>query len=227
MIVTTSKRTDPGFSLMELIIAMAITLSVMSMATTLIAGALRIRSRENQKSDALADVQRAMNMMSREVANSGFNLNNNGIVASESDGTRLRIRANLNRYDYNATTNSRDNIVDEGEDVSYFINLAEGTKYLARHDLYGGTKTVLANRLDSFNIHYYADKVTYDANPGADDITNVSAAPVNPSEAKYIVIAVSVTLDPQGTPGSTGYQAPFSVLLCSDVALRNSSLWTY
>ncbi len=166
MPTTKSSRTDRGFSLMELIIAMAITLSVMSMATTFIASALRIRSRENQKSDALADVQRALNVMSREVANSGFNLNNNGIVGAESNSTRLRIRANLNRYDYTATTNSRDNIVDEGEDISYFINVATNTKYLARHDLYGGTKTVLANRLDSFNIHYYADKVTYNANPG-------------------------------------------------------------
>lgn len=224
---TNSNRSDRGFSLIELIIAMAITLTVMSMATTLIASALRIRSRENQKSDALADVQRALNLMSREIANSGFNLNNNGIVAAESDGTRLRIRANLNRYDYNATANSRDNIIDEGEDVSYFINTALKTTYLARYDQYGGTKTVLANRLDSFHIHYFADKVTYDAIADGTDISNVSASEVSPSAAKYIVIAVSVTLDPQGTRGSAGYQAGYTVLLCSDVALRNSSLWTY
>jgi hypothetical protein len=41
-----------------------------------------MRSRENQKSDALADTQRALNILTREVADSGFNLNNNGIVAA-------------------------------------------------------------------------------------------------------------------------------------------------
>ena len=227
MVDTKQKRSERGFSLMELIIAMAITLGVMSMATTLIASALRIRSRENQKSDALADVQRALNVMSREIANAGYDLNTNGIIDSESDNSRVRIRANLNHYDYTASSASRANIQDAGEDVTYFINVAANTKYLARHDIYGTGNTVLANRLDSFNIHYFADKVTYDANPGAADISNVSAAEVTPSTAKYIVIAVSVTLDAQGTPGSQGYQPPFSVLLCSDVTLRNANLWTY
>lgn len=227
MVEINSKRCEIGFSLMELIIAMAITLSVMSMATVLIAGALHIRSRENQKSDALADVQRALNIMSREIANSGFNLNTNGIVDEESDGTRLRLRANLDRFDYTASSASRDNVQDAGEDVSYFINVAENTNYLARHDVYAGTKTVLANRLDSFHIHYFADKVAYTADPKATDISNASAAEVIPSSAKYIVIAVSVNLDEQGTPGSPGYQPPFSVLLCSDVTLRNANLWSY
>src|ERR671927_210429 len=93
-----SKHRSGGFSLIELLIAMAITMTLMTAAATLLANALRVRSRENQKSDALADVQRALNIMSREVANSGFNMSNNGIVATESGTNRIRIRANLNRF---------------------------------------------------------------------------------------------------------------------------------
>src|SRR5262247_2594538 len=93
-----NKKTTSGFSLLELIIAMAITMTLMTAATTLLASALRIRSRENQKSDALADTQRALNIMSREIADSGFNLNGNGIVVADSNANRLRIRSNLNRY---------------------------------------------------------------------------------------------------------------------------------
>jgi len=86
---------------------------------------------------------------------------------------------------------------------------------------------VLANRIDNLNIHYFDQKVTYTAAPGDSDISDKSATEVAPSAAKYIVIAVSVTLDAVGTPGTPGYQPPYSVLICSDVTLRNSDLWSY
>ena len=224
------QATSGGFSLLELIIAMAITMALMTAASTLLANALRVRSRENQKSDALADTQRAINIISREIANSGFNLNNNGIVAADSGLTQLRIRSNLNRFDYDPPTTDamRASVTDSGEDITYFLNEVELTKYLARHDEYGTGSTVLANRIDSLNFHYFDQKVTYTALPGDDDITNLSAAEVTDlTKAKYIVIAVSVTLDEVGTRGSPGYQPSYSVLLCSDVMLRNTQLWDY
>jgi prepilin-type N-terminal cleavage/methylation domain-containing protein len=226
-----NKKGTSGFSLIELLIAMAITMALMTAASTLLANALRVRARENQKSDALADVQRALNIMSREIANSGFNLSNNGIVVADSSRSKLRIRANLNRFmvdDGTLTSNQRETAQDPLEDITYFINEADLTKYLARHDLYGTGSTVLANRIDSLNFYYFDQKVTYTAAPGDDEITNLSAAEVtDKTTAKYIVIAVSVTLDKVGTPGAPGYQPSYSVLLCSDVALRNHDLWSY
>ena len=223
------KNTSGGFSLLELLIAMVITMALMTAASTLLANALRVRSRENQKSDALADTQRALNIMSREIANAGFNMTNNGIVAADSGLNELRVRSNLNRYDYDplVTDDSRNNVEDAGEDITYFLNSADSTMYLARHDKYGGGSTVLANRIDVMKIHYFDQKETYTAPPGGSDITNVSAAEVSPASAKYIVIAISVTLDAVGEPGSPGYQPPYSVLLCSDVTLRNTDLWIY
>ena len=229
MISLNKKAQSGGFSLIELLIAMAITMTLMTAAATLLASALRVRSRENQKSDALADTQRALNIMSREIANTGFNLTNNGIIDADSGLNAIRIRANLNKYDYDVSVSaaSRADVVDEGEDITYFINEADNTKYLARHDQFGNGSTVLANRIDSMNIHYFDQKVTYTAPPGGTDITNVSATEVSKANAKYIVIAISVTLDAVGSPNTAGYQPPYSVLLCSDVALRNTSLWSY
>ena len=223
------KNTEGGFSLLELVVALVITMALMTAASTLLANALRMRTRENQKSDALADTQRAINIMSREIANTGFNLTNNGIVAADSGLNSIRIRANLNKYDYDpsVTAESRANIQDSGEDITYFINEAENTMYLARHDRFGTGSTVLANRIDSMNIHYFDQKVTYTAPEKGLDIKDASAAEVLPQNAKYIVIAVAVTLDEVGTPGSTGYQPQYSVLLCSDVTLRNTGLWGY
>jgi prepilin-type N-terminal cleavage/methylation domain len=227
------EKSAGGFSLIELLIAMAITLTLMTAATTLLAQALRMRTRENQKSDALADTQRALNIMTREIADSGFNLNNNGIVAADSGLNKIRVRSNLNKYDFSPSISdpARNGIQipveDSGEDISYFTNLADNTKYLARHDLYGSGSSVLANRIDSMSLHYFDQKVTYTASSGASDISNVSAAEVAPAQAKYVVIAVAVTLDQVGTPGSPGFQPSYSVLLCSDVALRNAGLWNY
>jgi len=223
------KAASGGFSLLELLIAMVITMALMTAASTLLANALRVRSRENQKSDALADTQRALNIMSREIANSGFNLTGNGIVVADSGSTRLRIRANLNRFDYDPSVSatSRANVEDAGEDITYFINEADNTKYLARHDRFGTGSTVLANRIDSFKIYYFDQKVTYTTPPGEADITNLSAIEVTPDNAKYIVIVVAVTLDAVGAKNSPGYQPPYTVLLCSDVTLRNADRWTY
>jgi prepilin-type N-terminal cleavage/methylation domain-containing protein len=229
MSASNNKNPNRGFSLLELLIAMAITMTLMTAAATLLAGSVRMRSRENQKSDALADTQRAVNIMTREIANSGFNLTNNGLVSADSGLNSIRVRANLNKFDFSpgVSDESRNNVQDGEEDITYFINEADNTKYLARHDRFGNGSTVLANRIDSMNIHYFDQKVTYTAPPGGSDITTWSDDEVTPANAKYIVIVISVTLDQIGTPGSAGYQPPYSVLLCSDVTLRNSDLWRY
>jgi len=231
-----NKSGTDGFSLFELIVCMTITLVIMAMASTLVASAFRVRSRENQKSDALADVQRGLNIMSREIANGGFNLNTNGIVPAESGATTIRVRSNLNKFNTAVSTNARNGIglglagEDQGEDVKYFRNLAVGTQYLARWDEYTGNPfkgTVLANRIDSLQIHYFDRAVTYNANPNDTDISSPSSPEVLPAAAKYVVIALSVTLDRVGTQGSPGFQPGGHVLLVSDVTLRNAGLSTY
>lgn len=232
------KSGTQGFSLLELVVCLAITLVIMAMATSLVASAFRVRSRENQKSDALADVQRGLNIMSREIANSGFNLNTNGIVPGESGATSIRIRSNLNKFNTRVSANARNGIglglagEDQGEDVKYFLNtpLAVDTEYLARYDEYTADVnkgTVLANRIDSLRIHYFGQAVTYTADPNDTDISSPSSPEVLPAAAKYVVIALSVTLDRVGNPGSPGYQPGGHVLLVSDVTLRNAGLSTY
>jgi Tfp pilus assembly protein PilW len=226
-----------GFSLLELIIAMTLTLTVMGVASILLAQALNVRTRTNANNDALADAQRALNIMSREIANSGFNLTGNGIVAGDTGtdangNSMIRFRANANRYDQSVSSAARNGIgvigEDAGEDVKYFVHQASNTNLLARYDEYaqaGGSVTVLANRLDNLHMHYYGQRVTYSTS--GCDLTGASASEVSPSEAKYVVIAVCVNLAAVGSPGSSGYQPAKSVLLLSDVALRNSNLTVY
>jgi Tfp pilus assembly protein PilW len=228
---------EQGFSLFELIIAMTLTIVIMGIASTLLAQSLRVRTRANENVDSLADVQRALNIMSREIADAGFNLADNGIVAGDTGidangNSTIRIRSNLNKFNTAVSTTARNGIgvvgEDAGEDIKYFVYPAANTNLLARYDAYavaGGSSTVLANRLDSLHIHYFAQKVTYSTSNC--DISGASLAEVTPSAAKYVVIAVCVGLGAVGTPGSPGYQPPIKVMLVSDVALRNSNLTVY
>lgn len=238
----TKNKSEDGFSLIELIIAMTITLVVLSVATTLIARSLNIRTRSNENVDALADAERALNIMSREIAQAGFNLTDNGIVAADSvtDGngnSTIRVRANLNRFDETALDPAtRGTVTEPGEDVMFFIYPAADTTLLARYDKNAPDpkSTVVANRLDRMRVHYFAQRVTYNTpNCGTVlaarccDIETPSAAEVNPAAAKYVVVAVCVQQSATGTPGSPGYQPAHNLLLTSDIALRNSNLLNY
>lgn len=233
----TFNQNERGFSLIELIIAFTITIIVAGAAFTLLAQSMTMRTRANEKSDAIADAQRALNMMSREIANSGFNLSDNGLVAgdcvTDSNGnSTVRVRANLNKFDSTVSSAARTSVgvVDEdaGEDVKYYLYPTQNTNLLARYDAYdgvGGNATVLANRLDSLRVHYFAQKVTYST--AGCDITGASAAEVGAASAQYLVIATCVQQPAVGAPGSPGYQPATNVLLVSDVALRNSNLIGY
>lgn len=220
---TRNKRTQSGFSLVELMIAMAVTLVVTVLASNLIAGSMRTRSRENQRSEALADAQRALYVMSREIANSGFGLSSNGLVAADSTSSSIRVRANLNAFDGQLTS---DSVTDSDEDVKYLLYTNASDSYVVRLDVNTGARTtILANRVDALSIGYFADKVTYTVDNCV--ITPSTAEVTQKSAARYIVVALCVQLPAQGKPGTTGYQPASSVQLVSDVSLRNADLYNY
>src|SRR6185369_5151615 len=131
----------------------------------------------------------ALNIMTREIANTGFGLANNGIVAADSNETAIRVRANLNAFDSQTSSNS---ISDRNEDVKYSLYSAGADSYIVRLDI--GTQnqtTVLANRVDSLRIRYYPAKVNYTLS-GNCDISTTSSEVTLKSDTKYIVISVCV-----------------------------------
>lgn len=239
---------EAGFSLIELIISMAITITIMGLASSILAGAFNVRSREDRKSDAIADVQRALNIMTREISNSGLKLpgglgavSTNGIVANDSDSQSIRIVSNLNGMPEAANGYAEDADLDDADEDIKFLMYADATlgqRYIVRYEKNATNQTtVLANRVDSLIFRYYDEKVTYDTivntvnGNKVCDITNVKNAAgtaeteVSPGNAKFIVVAVGVTLPAVGTRGAEGYQPPSEVQLTSDIVLRNSILY--
>jgi len=219
----TESPSQSGFSLLELVIGMSITLVIITIASILLASSFTIRGRENQRSAAIADAQRALNTMSREIANAGYGLSTNGIVAGDSGLTQIRVRSDL---DLSGATDT------SLEDLKYvLVNDANGS-FIVRMDLQPSQTTgLIANRIDGLAIYYYDQRVTYTIGDGV--ITNVlnsagtAQAQVTPDAAKYIVIVVKVTLPAVGTAGSPGYQPLSATQLASTVTLRNANLQTY
>lgn len=216
-------RGQAGFSLVELMIAMTITLIIAGASATLLAQSFRMRTREDKRSDAIADAQRALNIVSREIANSGFGLVDNGIVPGDTNNRTIRVRANLNAYRLEPFNKE---VSDPDEDVKYLMydDVAQNRHYLVRLDAViaktdrDKATTVLANRLDSFELQYF------DAN-GA--VINVAANPADVVNAWKVRLTVGVNLPADGTPGSPGFQPASTIQLVSDVALRNAGQITF
>lgn len=222
--------TQAGFSLMEILIALTITLVVLAVTSTLLASSFKIRNRENQRSSAIADAQRALNSMSREVANTGFGLSTNGLVGGGDSGlSQIRVRSDLNLSGATDSTN---------EDVKYLLVSDANGNFIVRLNLQPNQTTgLIANRIDGLKIRYYDERVTYSigdckVSVGNCDISNVRnsagavEAEVSPDNAKFVVLILSVTLPAVGMPGSEGYQPPSATQLVSSVTLRNANLGT-
>jgi len=226
----TKLNSQSGFSLIELVIAMTVTIVIATIASTLVAQSFRLRSREDVRSDAIADAHRALNIVTREIANSGFGLADNGIVPGDSGPNAIRFRANLNAYTRDEAGDpvaGSEGVFDRDEDIKYLMynDDAANRHYLVRYDAYIGSTvgqregtTVLANRLDSFSLQYF---------DSSGNQLDVATTPLAVASAWRVRLTVGVILPAEGRPGSPGYQPETTLNLVSDVVLRNASQITY
>jgi prepilin-type N-terminal cleavage/methylation domain-containing protein len=206
------RRGEAGFSLIELMVALGVTLVIMVIASRLLAMSMYVRQRENQRSEAVADVQRALHAMSREISNAGLGMANNGLVPANSNDIALRIRTNLNAFCGVAASCDNDT-GDPGEDIVFaLINNTTGggndnQRLITRQDVNSSNAiSALANRIDSLEFEYI----------GENGLTTTNAA-----LAQRVRIAVTVTLPAVGTAGQSGYQPASQMQLISEAVLRN------
>jgi prepilin-type N-terminal cleavage/methylation domain-containing protein len=221
----TRTNKSAGFSLVELMIAMTIMLVLLGLVSTLFSRALGIRARESRRTDALTSAQAALNVMSREIANSGFGLyvespsqlkrSLNGIVIEDSNANKIHFRSNLeNIKDPVTHTNP---IATTGEDITYFFDSV--TDSIVRYDnyavrnpttgVYQPQTSVIINRISNVTFDYF----NYS---GSDSTPTKTTTPT--ADTGRVRITVTVNLEPaQGQPDNQ------KVTFTSDVTLRNSS----
>ena len=223
---STNGSSAAGFSLIELMIAMTLTLVVMGLASNFVAESLRIRVRENQRTVAISDAQRALNLMTREIANAGFNLTTNGLVVDDTDNEQIRVRSDVNFDGEVVNVGETD-----GEDVMFVRHVSEnGRSSLIRARVSDPAEapSVIAERIDAFTIRYYASRIAYtpqtndaDGNLICDIDDGAATEAADVADARYIILSVCVTMPEVGKPGTTNYQPASNVQLVSDISLRN------
>lgn len=210
-----ARRGEAGFSLIELMVGLGVTLIIMVISTQLLSMSMFVRQRENQRSEAVADVQRALQAMSREISNAGLGMRNNGLVAANSDAIAIHIRSNLNAF-CGVTASCDNDTSDPGEDIVYTLinNFTGGNgdnqRLITRQDVNSSNAvSALANRIDALAFEY---------------IDEEGATTADASEAQKVKLTVTVTLPAVGSEGQPGYQPPSQMQLTSEAVLRNSVL---
>lgn len=199
-----------GFSLVELIISMLVTLIILGAGVAAFTSNMRMRTYEINRTDALASTQAAINIMSREIGNSGFGLAHNdgletnglvfSVVFSDCNDTRLHFRANTNNSNFVTS--------DPGEDVTFYYDAA--TQSVVRYDKATNTKSGIINQVSQVQFTYW----NYDYND--DGLIVVSAGTASEQTAR-ITIRLTVLISGDGNANS-----PRNVKFESDIALRNS-----
>ena len=216
-------KSEAGFSLIELMIAMVVMLLALGIVSMLLSNAMAVRARESRTADALTTAQAALGVMSREIANSGFGLYdnslsrtaNNGIVLPDSGADKIRVLANHeNAGGVPASPGSSTLAINEpGEDVSYFFDSA--TQSIVRYDANGlgagtGQTSVVVNKISNVEFEYY-------------DYVGANSTPTGPFAVPTIDTArvrIIVTVELDAVVGQPNNQ---SVTFASEVTLRNNS----
>jgi prepilin-type N-terminal cleavage/methylation domain-containing protein len=224
------RSTESGFSLIELLITILIMLVVTTLASQLVVSSFRVRTREDKRSEALADARRALNAMTHEIAAAGYKLPTgqglpaNGIVAASSNANGIRVVTNTGTANTAAVSETN-------EDVMYQLtNDAAGNSFVTRYDLNAPAATqasVIGNRIDNLTIRYYDQVVRYTTVAPCDINAPGVAESADRTRSTYVVLSICVTLPTIGTPGSEGYQAASRVQMTSDVFLRNAAPNSY
>ena len=218
---TFKKNKEAGFSLIELLVAISVMMVITGAATSLLVGAFNVRAREDQRTEATGDARRALNILSRELANAGYQLPAgltytspagaalvpvNGLLPTDSDAQSITFVANLDAGSGNNDVSGDD------EALKFQFVQDGGGSFLVRSALNGtGGSIVLANRIDGAQFEYL----------------NTANNPVAVAQAVRVRITMLVTLNPVGQRGQAGYQAPSQVRLSSIVDLRNATLGTF
>ncbi len=193
-------KKNAGYSILELMIAMTIMLGLMGIVSTLFAKSIGTRDRESRKTDALTSAQAALNVMSHEIANSGFGLTYNGIVVADSNSNQLHFRSNFVNGDLQTKS--------PGEDITYYYEAT--TDSIVRYDRNSNpTTSAIINKISQVTFQYF----NYAGTNSTPTITSVPT-----TNTGRVRITISVQLEAvQGQPRGQ------SVSFTSDVTLRNSN----
>jgi prepilin-type N-terminal cleavage/methylation domain-containing protein len=188
---------ERGFTLLELIISVTLSVIMLGVAAAVFSSALSSRTREASKTDAITSTQAALNVLVREIGNSGYGLTTNGLVLADCDNRKLHFRANL--YNDDAETSA------PGEDLTFFWDTTSGS--VVRYDKASNITAGVVNRVSDVEFGYY------DYTGGVQTGPNLTPT----IDTGRVRIKLTVYL-----PDVTGQPTSQTETITSDVTLRSS-----
>ncbi len=176
---------------------------ILGLASTLFSKSFSTRQRESSRTDALTAAQAALNVISREMSNSGYGLVTNGIVTADSNQQKLHFLSNI--------INTNNVVTDPREDITYYFD--PNTESILRYDANGNgvnspQTSIIINRISNVNFQYF----NY---TGSNSTATSSTTPTIDTGR----VRVTITVKLEEVQGQTNNQ---KVVLISDVTLRNS-----
>lgn len=199
------RRSHAGFTMIELIMSMVLTVIILGIGVTVFSSALKTRAYQSARTDAIVSAQAAINIMSREIGNSGYGLLTNGIVLADSNSSRLHIRANIDNTHYDATT-------DPNEDLTFYCdNCSSSGGSIVRYDPNGSGTSGVINRVSQVQFQYWDyDQITQ-------AVSGPFTAPTLNTGRITITLTVVINNIGDAPTGSAG-----NITVTSDVTLRDS-----
>ena len=188
---------EAGFSLIELITATTISLIILAAVVASFSGVLRSRDRQSSLTDAITSTQAAINIVSREISNSGYGLTTNGIVIADSTTKKIHFRSNL--FNNNGSTSSA------GEDITIFYD--SDSQSVVRYDANSGVTSGVINRVSDVDFAYYNNSFAGETGPFT----------VPSADTTRVNIRLKVLL-----PNVQSQPANQETVFVTDVTLRNS-----
>ena len=197
-----SSKREAGFSIIEMMVTMLIMLIIMGLVTTLFSRSLQTKSRESSRTDALTSAQAALNVMSREIANSGYGTVTNGLMTDSTDELLHFVSNHVN---------TNDNLLQPGENITYYFEPT--TESILRHDENGDgpgspVTSIIINRISRVDYEYF----NY---TGSNPLPTVTATPT----ANTGRVRIRLTVNMERVIGQLDADV---VVLSSDVTLRNA-----
>jgi type IV pilus assembly protein PilW len=150
-----SKKTDSrGFTLMELVVAMGISMVILGAIAGTFMTQTRFYNAQEQVNEMQQNARAAMDLMTREVKLAGYKPRGTESFTGVSySTTELRIRANLNGYLDDADGGNA--TINDSSDEHIVYTFDSANKQIKRaYGAVGATQEVIANNIESFTFGY-------------------------------------------------------------------------
>lgn len=194
----------PGFTVLELLVAMAIGLIVLYAMYNIFNVQNKTFSNQEQVVELQQNARAALDMLSREIRIAGYNptsmtgTNKPGITAATANSISF-----ISDLDGDGDTTA--DSTNPNENISYDLYTSDGVKCLGRTS--NGTKNPVVEHIENLNFTYVLDDGTQTTTPTSTQLDSIRAVQVS-------LTAQSAKADP-----NTGSYRTYT--LASEVAIRN------